>query len=238
MEIANLWLPIFGCGIFITMAGNAWFSGHKIAAIWFAFAGVVCLLLLAAIQIQNAVLRQERRVVQAVPAPGSPNIRLVGFFTMPVQDHPGEPLKGWAIKAMFRNFGQADAKNVRVGYGHKIAAGAADFKFDTTIPYPPDAPLADIGPGVDFSSETMKFSMDVFDPKNSLILFGEVRRLDETSGGDEYVITEFCTSVVAKADPRVVYPDSGNPFDGPFEFIACPTHNGSRRSTGEEKKKT
>lgn len=56
MEILNLWLPLIGGGLFCSVAIGAWFANQKIVGIWFGFAGILCLLLLAAIQLHESVL--------------------------------------------------------------------------------------------------------------------------------------------------------------------------------------
>jgi hypothetical protein len=63
MELAILWLPIIGGLLFGCVAVGAWFAGSKILAVWTGFAGIVCLLLLAALQIQE----------QIVSAPATPD---------------------------------------------------------------------------------------------------------------------------------------------------------------------
>lgn len=55
MELINLWLPLIGVGVSITIAASAWFAGQKILGIWLGFFGGVCLLLLAALQVQEWV---------------------------------------------------------------------------------------------------------------------------------------------------------------------------------------
>jgi hypothetical protein len=59
MAFAELWLPIVGAGIFVCWAVGAWYGGHKIQAIWLAFAGVVCLLFLATLQWQHYIERAD-----------------------------------------------------------------------------------------------------------------------------------------------------------------------------------
>jgi hypothetical protein len=53
MELLNIWLPMIGAGIFIAVAVSAWFAERRITGIWFGFAGVVCILLLAALQLHE-----------------------------------------------------------------------------------------------------------------------------------------------------------------------------------------
>jgi hypothetical protein len=53
MDFFNIWLPLIGGGILFAIAIGAWFSEHKITAIWFGFSGAICFLLLAALQLQD-----------------------------------------------------------------------------------------------------------------------------------------------------------------------------------------
>jgi hypothetical protein len=45
--------PLIGGSILFAIAIAAWFSEHKITAIWFGFSGFICFLLLAALQLQE-----------------------------------------------------------------------------------------------------------------------------------------------------------------------------------------
>lgn len=55
IDLLVFWLPILGGGVFLSFAGNAWYSDHKIQAIWFGFGGVVCFLLLGVIQLHKYI---------------------------------------------------------------------------------------------------------------------------------------------------------------------------------------
>lgn len=59
MAFAELWLPLIGAGVCIAWASGAWYGNSKILAIWLLFAGVVCLLLLATMQWQNVIEKNE-----------------------------------------------------------------------------------------------------------------------------------------------------------------------------------
>jgi hypothetical protein len=58
MDFANFWFPIVGSILLGGFSAAAWYAGHKIAGLWFGFAGAVCLLLLATLQIQRAISDQ------------------------------------------------------------------------------------------------------------------------------------------------------------------------------------
>ncbi len=68
ISFAVFWLPIIGGVLLGGFAGNAWYGGNKILAIWLAFAGIVCFLLVAAFQIQLAV---QERTARSGSAPSS-----------------------------------------------------------------------------------------------------------------------------------------------------------------------
>jgi hypothetical protein len=55
MDIANFWLPIIGGILLGGFSAGAFYGGHKVAGVWLGFAGAVCFLLLAAIQIQEYI---------------------------------------------------------------------------------------------------------------------------------------------------------------------------------------
>ncbi len=228
MAFAELWLPILGAGICIAWAIGAWYGGSKILSVWLAFGGAVCLLLLGALQWQHSIEKgdgqsadfEERRA----------NIQLLNFYSVPIQDKTGEPLKGWAIQAIFANLGQTTAKQVRIAYGHQYSVGDIPTDVNMVTDISPDAPTVDIGQGVMFRSEIRKFAMEIFEKIDTkggnLLLFGEVRYVDIFPGTEPHV-TAFCATIGIKRDPHF-FPGVGIPYDGPFDFHACRNHNSSR----------
>lgn len=60
MDFVTFWLPIIGGILLGGLALSAWYGGNKTLAIWSGFAGLVCLLLLAALQVQEAVWDSAR----------------------------------------------------------------------------------------------------------------------------------------------------------------------------------
>jgi hypothetical protein len=66
MDLINLWLPLFGGGVLFAIAIGAWFAEHKLTGIWFGFFGIMCFILLAALQLQEHELN-VRKEVQADP---------------------------------------------------------------------------------------------------------------------------------------------------------------------------
>jgi hypothetical protein len=57
MDYAIFWLPIVGGILLGGLAGNAWYGGNKILALWLGFAGLICFLLLGVLQLQQAIWR-------------------------------------------------------------------------------------------------------------------------------------------------------------------------------------
>ena len=53
MELLIFWLPIFSSILLGGFATAAWYGGNKTLGLWLTFAGLVCLLLTATIQIQQ-----------------------------------------------------------------------------------------------------------------------------------------------------------------------------------------
>lgn len=59
MESLIFWLPIIAGILLGGIAGNAWYAGDKILSLWLAFAGLICLLLVATIQIHQYLSKTE-----------------------------------------------------------------------------------------------------------------------------------------------------------------------------------
>src|ERR1035437_4393596 len=59
MDLAIFWLPLIGGILLGGIAGNAWYGGDKILALWLGFAGLVCLLLVGVIQIQQSIMKES-----------------------------------------------------------------------------------------------------------------------------------------------------------------------------------
>jgi hypothetical protein len=55
MEMAIFWLPILGGILLGSIAVSAWYASDKIIALWCAFAGLVCFLLVGTIQVHQAL---------------------------------------------------------------------------------------------------------------------------------------------------------------------------------------
>jgi hypothetical protein len=205
-----------------------WSSGSKTAVLWFLISGVVWLILTAGLQAQLAIIADNEAPHTPQVEINRANIQLLSFYAAPIQDNAREPLKGWAIRTIFKNFGQTVAKQVRIDYGHHYFAGAIPSDVNMTAYFSPDAPTINVGPGVEIRSEFKKIAMDVFDSINTkganLLLFGEVRYADIFPGTEPHV-TEFCAFVGVKRDPHVS-PGTGD--DGPFDFHACGSPNSSR----------
>jgi hypothetical protein len=72
MDLLIFWLPIAGGILLGGLAANAWYGNDKILSIWLAFAGIVSFLLVAVIQIQQAIERQNSS--QSVVAPSRSQI--------------------------------------------------------------------------------------------------------------------------------------------------------------------
>src|SRR5437773_10722204 len=72
MDLFNLWLPIIGVGIFAAIAIGAWFADHKLTAIWFGFFAAVCVLLLAALQLQEHEIGSRQSDAPAKPVAAPP----------------------------------------------------------------------------------------------------------------------------------------------------------------------
>ncbi len=65
MQLFELWLPLIAAGILIAIAISAWFADHKVIGVWFGFAGLVALLLLIALQIQESIGPEQRSPLES-----------------------------------------------------------------------------------------------------------------------------------------------------------------------------
>jgi hypothetical protein len=108
MDVLNLWLPLIGGGLLCAVAIGAWFGDQKSIAIWFGFAGLVCLLLLAALQLQE----YETASGHVKDDPARPWVGILEVNVRPVQI--GNSLETTII---YINSGLSPAQNLRV-YAH------------------------------------------------------------------------------------------------------------------------
>jgi hypothetical protein len=113
MEFATLWLPIIGGLLLGALAVGAWYGGNKTLAIWSGFAGIVCFLLLAALQMQEVVSNEE-----ASSAGGhDPAFRLdqrawlgVDYIRpVPLRPEVGKPFQ---VIVRLKNTGKTPARNI------------------------------------------------------------------------------------------------------------------------------
>jgi hypothetical protein len=129
MEIANIWLPIVGSILLGGIAVGAWYGGNKVAALWLAFAGVVCFLLLVVLQIQAVLNTKEPELEPSaleqmkLRAYLSPNLAIASDF--------GTELPTSA-QITTNNSGETPAYDVRVRVG--MAAGIFPLKDYAAIP--------------------------------------------------------------------------------------------------------
>jgi hypothetical protein len=132
MDFANFWLPIIGGILLGGFSTVAFFGGYKITGLWLGFAGVVCLLLLATLQIQ-AIFRNSPAASEAE------QIRLRAYLS-PVLAQAGDfgTERPTVVQITITNTGETPANDVRVRTG--VGAG----NFPMTEKFPPlittDAP--------------------------------------------------------------------------------------------------
>jgi len=115
MELLNVWLPVIGAGVLIAIAVAAWFAERRIAGIWFGFAGVVCLLLLLALQLQEHE-RSREELGRKIDSPDRPWVSLEVAIAGPLAyDALGwDAGVRWHIPIKFKvtNTGNTPATNV------------------------------------------------------------------------------------------------------------------------------
>jgi hypothetical protein len=112
MPVAELWLPIIGVGIFFAWAIGAWYSEHKILAIWLAFASAVCLLLLVTLQVQNSIIQTDTHA----PKVDQPDRPWVYFAEVSVQAPLSYDVDGANVVLAYivENMGGSPANRVRI----------------------------------------------------------------------------------------------------------------------------
>jgi hypothetical protein len=89
MDAATFWLPIVGGILLGGIAGNAWYGGNRVLALWLGFAGVVCFLLVATLQIQRSLSSVK----------GPPPFVTISSISFPdVIIKPGPIIIRWGIK--------------------------------------------------------------------------------------------------------------------------------------------
>jgi hypothetical protein len=142
IDLLIFWLPIIGALLFGSVAVAEWYSGDKVRAIWFGFSGIVCFLLVVALQWQQIIERDQK--------PDRPD----AFVFVEASEFrylgTNRPIEGWIS---LRNAGPGPAKELR-----RIAR-----IFATRYPFNDfqDLQLGDarsvLGPGtaVDFGPMTM-----------------------------------------------------------------------------------
>jgi hypothetical protein len=60
IEEFNFWLPLIGLGIFGAIAVGAWFADQKIIGVWAGFIGIVCVLLLLALRLNDSIRESSK----------------------------------------------------------------------------------------------------------------------------------------------------------------------------------
>lgn len=70
VDLLIFWLPIVGGILLGSVAVSQWFSGSKAAAIWTGFFGVICFLLVGAIQLSQIVTPSSQALAEPAPAGG------------------------------------------------------------------------------------------------------------------------------------------------------------------------
>jgi len=145
VEHLVFWLPIVGGLLLGSIAANEWYSGAKVNAVWFGFAGIVCFLAVAAVQLQraletpNSTDRSKEASIAQIRAYVHPNDGDVLF------EADGRPTVSISIK----NTGQTPAFKLTWIAKFVLASGAdgPEFSFDpneikTPVTLPPGGVLS------------------------------------------------------------------------------------------------
>lgn len=126
MDLLFFWLPIIGGVLLGGIAGNAWYGGNRVLAIWLGFAGVICFELVLAFQLEQAVTKVNRPSLTDIAIKQSrANIFVSDVQTQNIDDDMMAigPTKIPSIRVVIENSGQTPA----YGVTHQIAARLAEF---------------------------------------------------------------------------------------------------------------
>jgi hypothetical protein len=223
MAFAELWLPILGAGICIAWAIGAWYGGNKPLAIWLVFVGLVCLLLLLALQAQRAVEKSD------APKSDEAEIKRQRAYVLLDSDKILETLTvgvGKEPEFMLRvkNVGQTPA--YKLGVVHGSASGPWPLPPDTDLTIKSTGEVRDISPpgnvtfwGTNADSKGKAVTQAEFDAFKTgalrFYIFGRITYRD-IYGADRY--TNFCLSIVPPTDPQSA---------AGFGIQRCAQHNDS-----------
>ena len=121
MEFAISWLSVIGAGVLCTIAASAWYSPDKqISAVWFAFAGGVCVLLAMALQAHVHVATfvvQPKIELEPPTVPTHFRWQIPGG---PVTRQPGETITSSSPKFKLRNASSIFAADVTVEWSAPV----------------------------------------------------------------------------------------------------------------------
>ncbi len=237
MDLFNIWLPIIGGILLGAIAVGAWYAGDKLIAIWCGFFGVVCFLLLAALQFhENVILERQGAIkISTAPEPDKAPVQTnfeaerAFVFLNSFEVH----LLGNIVRVMpkWENSGPTRTKDMRSRVSWKFFPGAPPSDF----PYPdldgmgqpdtsPEERPAFVGP----KSMTFAFPLDipivliehVRDKQGQILVWGWTEYNDVFDGTLRHR-TEFCNELavlgfkIANADQAAISAAISFPMCGP-----------------------
>jgi hypothetical protein len=109
VEFAIFWLPLFAGLLLGGLAVGAWYGGDRTIAVWVGFVGIICLLLTAALQIQEQVWRTSNQPkLDLIPSSGSSFLRWdpPQSYQMQISDQLTPKYGNWKVPVFhIRNVG-------------------------------------------------------------------------------------------------------------------------------------
>lgn len=130
MTLAIFWLPIIGGILLGGFAVSAWYGGNKLLGLWLAFFGVVSLLLVVAIQLQQFISDEQ----SIIPDPDRPYISIVSLSFPSNVIQPGPIIIKWQIKNVGRHPAKISDANMTFWLGRK------ETRLPGTPAYNPNTP--------------------------------------------------------------------------------------------------
>ncbi len=128
MDWAIFWLPLVAGILLGGLAVGSWYGGDKTVAVWVGFVGAVCLLLTAALQVQQYVWRVANQPqLSLLPSDQRAYLRWdpPASYQMQINDVPNPDYGAWKVPTLLiRNTG-AVAQDAKIKWGvtpHEVQA--------------------------------------------------------------------------------------------------------------------
>lgn len=124
MELALFWLPIIGGILLGGFAAGAWYAGHKSQGLWLSVSGLICFLLVVALQIQQHVWASDEARTAEPRSPEAAAQRAYSAVGMDTTIVGTVPSGGVGDRSTVVNMGDGNGNVIFNRGGTAIGAGA------------------------------------------------------------------------------------------------------------------